>query len=279
MENWIVILIFSFIFDLLITLLINSVFRLKFGAFKILFYQVFFIVPTVIYIFCPISFFVFLLLKIFMGFIFCLVTLEVYSVKTFFLQYLAYLAVFFAIYGFGEFLVLFFKTVINEAFNQKFGYILDIAILILLVLFYFALYFLFNTIGQRNSTKKYLAKVSFSLFGKHIKITGLFDSGNCLFDPKTQKPVMVLSVYALQGVLPRQNYQKVLSGDFSGLNVSHCIKYVTVGQKEADMPIIDIGSVVLHKKEGDVKKECVVGFVSQRFDEYGGFDALLHREF
>lgn len=279
MENWISILISSIIVDLLISLLMKNVFRLKMGNIMIVFMQILFAVTTAVYLFCHISLFLYIVIKLFAGFIFCLLSSEVVKIKILLAQFLSYTALMFSVYGFSEFLIMFFKIVLSEAFRINLSPVYDFLIVFSIFCYFFALFYIFSFFNKISSTKKYLTKVSFSIFGKHIKITGLFDSGNSLYDTKSKKPVMVVSVDALKSVVSKEMLKRMRLGDFSTAAISHQIKFVSIGNTKANMPIVDVGNVVIHKKTGDEIRSCVVGLVSQAFDKSGSFDALLHREF
>lgn len=279
MENWISILISSIILDILSSFLLKVAFKLKSSTAMIIFLQVLNIVPVVMYIFLPLTFFQFFLIKIFMWFVFTLLVTENYKIKSLFALFFWLLMIMFSVYGLAWFLVLYVKSAICELFKIKINFLQDFVLLICLLCYFACLFALTKILDKEKTLKKFLSKVSFYAFGKHIEITGLLDSGNCLYDTKTGKAVMVVSVDVLKNVLPKADYSKVKTGDYSSLSVSHYIKFVSVGGNSADMPIIDIGSVNV-KVNGTVKNyKCVMGLVGQKLDSDGNFKCLLHRDF
>lgn len=278
MESWIDLIVSNFVIDLFLSVLMKKIFKKDIGYPMLLFMQILFIVPSILYITLPISAVIFVLIKMFSGFIFCLVTAKNYSVKAFFAELFSYYALLFSINGFLDFLILLFRQIFNGTRLVQSAFF-DLLVLLMVIVYFAMLTYIFSVLSKVGAIKKYSTKVSFFIFGKHIEITGLFDTGNSLYDTKTKKPVVVVSMSALKRIIPRDNYKRLIDGDDFAIDFSHYIKFVSVGSQEADMPIVDVGSIVLHKSGGDELRPCVIGFVRQRFDDFGGFEGLLHSEF
>lgn len=278
MEKWIGFIISNFAVDLFLSIIMKKIFKKDMAYPMLLLSQVLFVVPGILYITLPISAVTFVLIKMFSGFIFCLVTAQNYHIKPFVAELLSYYALFFSIYGFLWFMLLFFKQILKDSNFAQTAFF-DLIILLLIILYFAMLIYIFSVLSRVSAVKKYSTKVSFFIFGKHIEITGLFDTGNSLYDTKTKKPVVVVCMSALKRIIPRENYKRLIEGDDFAIDFSHYIKFVSVGSQETDMPVVDVGSIVIHKSGGDELRPCVIGLVRQRFDDFGGFEGLLHSEF
>ncbi len=214
-----------------------------------------------------------------MWFVFSLLVTDSYYVKNLFGLYFAEVLLMFSVYGFADFLVMFIKAVILQIFGKSIPILFDFVIIFGLLCYFLAIFSCAHHFSKLKSLKSFLAKVSFSLCGKHIEITGLLDSGNSLYDSKTGKAVIVVSVSVLKKVLPKTDFKRIENGDFSNLPISHYLNYVSVGGNSADMPVIDIGNAFVEVKHVSKKVRCVLGLALQDFDSTGSFECLLHRDF
>ena len=139
----------------------------------------------------------------------------------------------------------------------------------------------FGGFEKRIKNNTFLYNVSFLLFNKHIKITGFLDSGNTLYDTKTGKCVVVVSLQGIRKFLSEDMYEKFLSKNFFELGVSNELECVTVGGNKILIPIIDVGEIVVSQLSTDCPKsyKCVIGITNDKFAESDGYNCLLHREF
>ncbi len=279
MENIISILISSIILDLLASILAKEIFKLKIGLFQLSLTQIVLVLPTILYLFLPLTVWQFIIIKLFMWFIFVLLVTDSYYFKNIFSLFFLQVLIMFSIYGVAVFLLTFLKAMLIELWGMQIENYLNFILIFLLCFYFVAIFSLASFLSKTKSIRTFLSKVSFSVFGKHIEITGLLDSGNSLYDSKTGKAVIVVSVSALKKVLPKEQYQKFMYGDMSAVPVSHFISYVSVGGKTADMPIIDVGSATVKVKSGSKQFQCVIGLVNHSLDNSGGFECLLHRDF
>lgn len=65
--------------------------------------------------------------------------------------------------------------------------------------------------GRKRETPEYRVTVTFR--GHSAELTGICDSGNLLSEPITGRPVIIVTVEALKGLLPEEVYLWFLSGD------------------------------------------------------------------
>jgi hypothetical protein len=130
-----------------------------------------------------------------------------------------------------------------------------------------------NKLTKINKLKHHLARVSFSIYGKHIEVVGLIDSGNSLVDKVTNKPVIVISVAAL-----KKHFKDSAIYNFKdSVFCERFVDCVLAGGARLKMPILDIGSVCI-KRDDEVKSfDCVLGFVDQKFCDEKDYQCLIHR--
>ena len=124
-------------------------------------------------------------------------------------------------------------------------------------------------------------KVSFLLFGNHIQINGLLDSGNSLYDTKTGKAVIIVSLNAIKKFISIDDYKKLCGDEATHYKIINQLQCSTVGEKKVTLPIIDIGEVVIENFEDGAQKKfkCVIGITKEDFLEKNDYECLLHREF
>ncbi len=88
------------------------------------------------------------------------------------------------------------------------GYGDPISWLFIVVAFPIAWYFSKNRIGHLTKTSiqyDILYNVHILINGIELELKGLIDSGNQLYDPISKKPVMIVSIEAVQDNLPHKN--------------------------------------------------------------------------
>ena len=116
--------------------------------------------------------------------------------------------------------------------------------------------------------------MSFSLADKHISLKGLIDSGNSVYDTKSNLPVVFLSIDCLKRFIPLATYAYV-----NEILSSHCEKCVLVGGKNIYVPIVNVSDCKI-EINGQVKNiKFAIGIVKQKFFDTKHYDCLLHRDF
>lgn len=265
----------NFILDLLIGCMIKKINKLQVKFVEILFLQIFNIAVAVIYLFCGINFFVFLILKLLANAIICSLITDVFKLKKILNLFLVYVFVMFSIYGFFEFLVLFIESVLKQQFNIKTANYLHFIIIIGLFLYFHVIYCVIYKFQKDKPLQKFLCEVSFFINEKHIEIIGLLDSGNGLYDTKTGKPVVVVSSKTLKKYFEDFEFEMLMKNGFC----SHTVNCEMADGHRFEMPVIE--NVRLMLKQNGIAKtfDCSVGIISKRLSSKKDFDCLLHRDF
>lgn len=174
--------------------------------------------------------------------------------------------------GLMSFLSLWLKVTIESIILQKIPKNHEFLIIFCIILYIFALFMFVRNINKNKFLREHLANVSLSIKEKHISFYGLIDSGNCLVDPLTRKPVIIVSLDSLKKFLS--------SEDIDWLIKFKCrkIKCDTVSGSGFEIPIFDNKNVMLKFKDRCEDVSCAVGIVDKTFDN-GKYDCLLHRDF
>lgn len=279
MENSLSILLSGLIIDLISLIILKKLFRLKTGYFMLLALQIILIMPTILLLFSILNLFFFILIKLFVWFVVVLLITDSYYFKDVFMLWFWQVILMFSIYGITAFLTAFAKSLLQTVFGISISSALDFVVVLGLLVYFLAIFGFVNCFSKNKSLKSFLTKVSFSVLGKHIEITGLVDSGNSLYDTKTGKAVVVVSASAFKNILPRAEYLRLLSGDFSVLPITHQINFVSIDGKTSDLPVFDIGNISVGSKLKPKTFKCVIGITLHELGEGKNFECLLHKDF
>lgn len=272
MVEYINFLVCNFIFSLSAIGLQKKIFSLETKNIYLIFLQIFSLSAGLIYLFCGISFFVFLLLEILALFIMILLTTNEYSFYNITIQFFVLCVLFFAMIGFYEFLYLFYSEVIEQLANKKIAKYYKFVIILAIFLQYYVINAIIDYFKESRLNKKLLKNVSFLLFGQHIEITGLIDSGNSV-TTKTNIPVIIISKKILQKYLSQNNYENITKA-ISDCEVVNC---KTVSKEMFKMPVIR--GNFLEIKIDEKKCCCALGVVENSFYDEDKFECLIHRDF
>ncbi len=275
MVDLINIFISSFVLDFSSGVLVKKIFKLSPSFVYLFLLQIFNISTVVVYVFCAIKFYEFLLFKLIANLIICVLVTDSFKFFDVFKLWFFDLIIMFSLYGFSIFITEFFRAVIESGFRQKTAKNINFIIIIGVFLYFVAIFCFFCKLSKQKTFNNYLAKVSFLLYGKHIEITGLLDSGNSLIDLKTNKPVIVISSNSLRKYFMNFDFENVLESGFC----CRSIRCESAGGSVFQMPIVSIDNVCV--KQGEIKKEikCMLGIVNQKFYDEKKYDCLIHRDF
>lgn len=279
MEFYISFLLINLILDLSIITLLKRVFGLCVRKIEIVILMLFSLVPGLLFSLYKIKFLYFLLLKIAFYFLVSIFVADSFYPKRFLSIFGFSEFLFFSVYGSGEFFILFVRAVVLTLFKKELKTFSDVIIMLSLIAYIFLMSLCFKEISRHKKLSNLLSKVSFFLFGRHIEITGLIDSGNALYDTKTKKSVIIISLSVLRRFLTESECEMIKNKRYFGLDISHELEYETVGGKKSTMPIVDIGEVELERGGEKQKFKCVLGIVSEGLVEEKRYECLLHREF
>lgn len=279
METYITFLITNFVLDLTIIFLVCSTFGLKAKRIELVILMVFSLVPSILFVFYKIKLVFLVLLKMAFYIFVSFFLIEEFTLKKILSLFGFEIFLFFSVYGFNEFFILFVRSVILTLFSKKLSIIFNLTVTFSLLIYIFLLNLLFTKLAKDKKFKNFLSKVSFYLFGRHIEITGLIDSGNALYDTVTKKSVVIIPLSVLRKFLSESECDMIRDKNYFGLEISHELEYVTVGGKKSYMPIVDIGEIQVERNGEKQNFECVLGIVQENFADEKKFECLLHREF
>ena len=280
MEFYISFSIINLILDFSILLMVNFYAKLYVKKVEMVITLIFSLFPSIMLICYHISFFLFVIIKVLDYFVLTLLITDEYKLSRLFQLNSILVFSMFSVYGFMEFFIEFVKTLFLVEFNIKIGVFYHFLIVFAVFLYIFALVMFFGKLSKKKNIQNFLYTVSFFLFGKHIEITGLLDSGNSLYDTKTGKAVMIVSLYSLKKYLSEDDYENLLFDRSISLGASSYATCVTVGGNNVQVPIFDIGEVKIEQTDGSTKIcKCVLGITKEKFAENDEYDCLLHREF
>lgn len=265
--------------DLVIIFSVKKFFRLYVSNLFLVFIQTLNVLACAVSIYCSLKFYQFCLIKLAVNFVICLLSINRCSIKELTKIFFFHMVISFSVYGFSALLFKFAKVSLSETLGIDTYGIFNFLLFFCIFLYVLIIYILMRTISKHKETQTFLKRVSFSLASQHIEFIGLLDSGNSLVDKRTGKPVVVVSIGSLKDYLSNSDYERVKTGDFSPLGVSHQTNFVTAGDTASYMPITDIGKITIEDDTGERQVECVLGFVNQNFSSEGGFDCLLHKDF
>lgn len=273
--------IINLILDFSIIEMVNLFLKLYVSKVELFAIVIFATFPTFFYLFFMSNYFCFICLKLLDYLILTLLLTDKYTVKKVFELYFIMTMSLFSVYGFSEFFISFTKNIILDIFSVKLDVFYDFIILFALFLYIFLLVCMFGNITKKREIQNFLFDVSFLLFNNHIEITGFLDSGNTLYDTKTGKCVVVVSLDGIKRYLSKIQYQRFLLSDYGMLGITNELECQVVGGKKIHLPIIDVGEIELTCKESEETRtcKCVIGITKERFAENEQYECLLHREF
>lgn len=203
-----------------------------------------------------------------------------YKSKRIFGIFFSYEIILFAVAGINKFLCEFFKVVFESYFHIKLTKFLDLAVFLFQTIFIFMIFKLTRYLTNQRKIKNFLSRVSFSLNGKHIVLTGLLDSGNSLYDDVTLAPVIVVSADILKNIFDDELFDEVICGNWNAVNVDGYVNFVSVGtiENESHLPVFRNITVSVDVAGRVQKRVCSVGFDSQIFKKKK-FECIVHRDF
>ncbi|MBQ8451349.1 MAG: sigma-E processing peptidase SpoIIGA [Clostridia bacterium] len=259
MMMYILIFVISITLDLFSTFFVSKIMNLKVPLFELFFSQIFYIIALTLFLFCGLQIYVFLIIKFFMTFAVAFLITDDYHFKKIIKISLILFASLMMIYGFWIFFDMFTKAVIYELFGKNLDYLNHIFVFFAEILFIFLIFISTKSVSNFADITKRKLKVSFCIFGKHILVTGLIDSGNMLYNGL--EPVLILKKSIVNELISESIYQNLKR-----------IRCVGVDEMQFEIPVI---SSVEVEFEGS-KKICSIGLVNYDFGKK--FDCLIHRD-
>lgn len=258
--------------DFLSVLLVLKIFKINFSKVYLLLVQIFEICASVLVFVLGNNFVIYFALKLIAVLLILLLITSLASITEILKMMLCYIVLFFSVCGFLKFLNLTINASIENLFNVKILKNIDFIVEFLVILYIFAIFLLVSSIEKKRILDKTLAKLSFCMFGKHIDIVGFIDSGNCLYDSLTKKPVIIVSKKALFKYFDENELAIFLS------STGRVIECETISETSLKLMVYDIKKSSFTIAGQSKEKACVVGVVDKIF-EGAKYDCLLHRDF
>lgn len=270
--DYIGIVLSVFIIELIVDCLVLKIFRLHYNFLYLLFLQIPKVCASVICLFYSSILWLCLLVKILSKIITVIFITDSFRFKKIVSLFVLEMILLFSIGGFIEFLILCFNATMEDVFYRKIDRKYHFLLVFSIILYIFAFFKTVRCIEKNKFLKRFSANVSFFIFGKHINLYGLIDSGNSLNDPFTKLPVVLVSRVALKKFLSLQELDFLLDLKSRKINCD------TVSGSKIEVPIFNVSSVTIKQGNEVRKHRCMVGIISNGLED-GKFDCLLHRDF
>ncbi len=270
--DYISIVLSVFLIEFVVDCLILKIFKINYSWIYLLFLQVPKICASVICLIYSNIVWLCFLSKIISKMICILFITDSFKIKKLVGLFLTEIMLLFSIGGFLEFLLLYLNAGMNDLFLQKIDKNHHFLVVFLIIIYIFAFFRIVRLIEKNKFKKRFFVNVSFSLFGKHINLYGLIDSGNSLFDPLTRLPVVLVSFDVLKNILSSGELDYLLT------KKSRKISCDIISGSKMEISIFKINKFLVKNENETQKHMCMVGVVEHRFDR-GKFDCLLHRDF
>lgn len=262
----------NLIVDYLVAIIVFKIFRISLSKLYLLFLHVFEVCASVLVFVLGRTFIIYFALKLASILLIILLVASPIKISEILKMLFFYIVLFFSINGFLQFL----KCTINASIESLFGVKLikniDFLVEFLLILYIFAIFIIVSHFENKKFLNNSLAKLSFSIFGKHIDIVGFIDSGNCLYDSLTKKPVIIVSKKALLRFFDDNELAVYLS------STGRVIECETISESNIKLMVYDIKKTTFTIAGKSNEKPCVIGVVDKLF-EGAKYDCLLHRDF
>lgn len=186
------------------------------------------------------------------------------------------------------------ETILNGLLREEGVYLFPQTTWITLGFGYGVMFFLSKAFYQvirfykRQAVNRH--RIRLSLSGREIELTGLYDTGNQLYEPITRIPVMIVEVDAISALLPAEMIEWVKEGEGDGLEMSRLdrvpepwrylirfIPYRVVGNDRRLLltlvpdwiEVVEGGRIY---RTGRLR----VGLTKSRLSAEGAYQALLH---
>lgn len=127
--------------------------------------------------------------------------------------------------------------------------------------------------------------------GKHIKLKGFLDSGNCLYTVFSHKPVSVVSYEDVKPLLSEREkgviqecfqhgIQESLNKVYQEMPKVYLIPYESIGCKDGILLGIVVDHMAISKGSySQVFDECVIGIVQNQVFNHQAYNVLIHPDY
>ena len=262
----------NFLINILTVLIILKIYKIKHAGWYVLLIQIFDVCAGLMTIFFDYNILYFCLFKSASMFFVTLFITDSFSIFELSRMLGLYCVILLSVAGAMWFLALVFSQALENVIMVKISKNLHFIIYFAIILYVFAIFDIVSHLEKRKFLKNQCVWLSFILFNKHIEMLGFVDSGNCLYDSLTKKPVIIVSKKALEKYFNAREFGLFLSSS------GRVIECETIAEKTMRLMVYDIKFIKLTINKTIIRKPCVVGVVDKIFDG-SKYDCLLHRDF
>lgn len=145
----------------------------------------------------------------------------------------------------------------------------------------------FKIVKGKFSKKDMFCELEIRINNKCIKTRAMIDTGNCLKEPITNMPVIVIEHTLLYECIPREilnNLEKIIGGDFEGIpkkikehyiSKLKLIPYSSLGKQNGLLLGIKPESVKIITEEKENIMKAVIGIYNKSLTKRGEYRALV----
>ena len=272
MMYYVNVVITNLIIDYLTILLISKIFKQSSSRLYILCMQILEVCATIICFTFSCGILLFYIIKLVAVILILLLISDTYKFNQIVKMLFMFLVLNFSVKGCFYFLCEVFGLTVQNLFSLKTPKNYGFLIYFMILIYIFAIFDTVAYLEKRKLYKNNFAKLSFTIFGKHIELVGFIDSGNSLYDMLTRKPVVIVSKKALRKYFNESELNQFLS------STGRIIACETISSESMKIMAYDIKNASLLFNKTTMQKQCVIGVVDKVF-ENSRYDCLLHRDF
>ena len=145
----------------------------------------------------------------------------------------------------------------------------------------------FKIIKDKFSKKDLFCDLEIKINNKIVKTTAMIDTGNCLKDPITNNPVVVIEHTLLYECIPKQilnNLDNIIGGDFEGIpqeiketyiSKLKLIPYSSLGKQNGILLGIKPEYVKISTEENERIINAIIGIYNKSLTKRGEYRALI----
>lgn len=145
----------------------------------------------------------------------------------------------------------------------------------------------FKIIKDKFSKKDLFCDLEIKINNKIVKTTAMIDTGNCLKDPITNNPVVVIEHTLLYECIPKQilnNLDNIIGGDFEGIpqeiketyiSKLKLIPYSSLGKQNGILLGIKPEYVKVSTEENERIINAIIGIYNKSLTKRGEYRALI----
>ena len=216
------------------------------------------------------------LLKAVSGGLICLIILKKTKIKKFCLVFATFLGVTFFLGGMSIAVLYMLGRDINSVFKINYynDYPIGVIIASIVLAVFFAVRFFIATCRAKH-LKPFIRKIQIFYQDKSISLNGLIDSGNNLYDPDSNLPVVVVNQKTLFSLLNDESVISLAKGQKPKIKSAKIIKYGTASDT-SQMLIIKPDKILIYSGDKvNTIYDVMLGFAQ---NVIGGqtYEALIH---